>query len=137
MLELCSTSYFRLSGCGLWATSCFGKQTNAARRVVVVNQALCARTLKANRQLGAIQFDVLDELPGTPRDAYFEIVGVVSDSKMVACLMPMPEAFALHHIHIGGSDSGQDDRGSQIATDQRAAGDLERGLKCGSSEVDR
>jgi putative ABC transport system permease protein len=51
-----------------------------ARRVAVVNHTLVEKYFGQQDPIGQqIKFNVLDEIPVTPHDAYFEIVGVVSD----------------------------------------------------------
>jgi putative ABC transport system permease protein len=105
MLELCSASYFQTLGLRLVDGRLFSaNETNAAPRVVVVNQAFVRAHLEGQPAIGrGIKFDVLDELPGTPRDAYFEIVGVVSDSKNGGLFdAPMPEAFLPYTIYTLG-----------------------------------
>jgi putative ABC transport system permease protein len=51
-----------------------------ARRVAVVNETLVKSFFGQEDPIGhQIKFNVLDEIPEVPHDAYFEIVGVVSD----------------------------------------------------------
>jgi hypothetical protein len=53
-----------------------------SRRVAVVNTALVKSFFGDDNPIGRqIKFNVLDEIPETPHDAYFEIIGVVSDFK--------------------------------------------------------
>jgi putative ABC transport system permease protein len=52
------------------------------RAVVVVNQALARKFFENEDPIGKqIKFEVLDQVPDTPHDTYFEIVGVVSDAR--------------------------------------------------------
>jgi putative ABC transport system permease protein len=52
----------------------------SGRRVVVVNQTLAKSYFGDEDPIGRqIKFNVLDQIPPAPHDAYFEIVGVVSD----------------------------------------------------------
>jgi putative ABC transport system permease protein len=51
-------------------------------RVAVVNSTLVKTFFPAEDPIGRqIKFNVLDQIPETPHDAYFEIVGVVNDLK--------------------------------------------------------
>jgi predicted permease len=82
-VELCSEGYFQtlglhlLHGRLLTANDIF-----SARRVAVVNEKLARKYFAGEDPIGRqIKFNVLDEIPETPHDAYFEIVGVVSDSR--------------------------------------------------------
>jgi putative ABC transport system permease protein len=55
---------------------------STARRVAVVNSTLAKSFFGNEDPIGhQIKFNVLDEIPETPHDAYFEIIGVVSDLK--------------------------------------------------------
>jgi putative ABC transport system permease protein len=71
-----------------------------ARHVAVVS-ALLARTFFKNEDpIGqTIKFNVLDQLPQSPRDTYFEIVGVSADAKNQGLQdPPLPEAFVPYAI---------------------------------------
>src|SRR5262249_45089521 len=105
MVELCSESYFQTLELRLVDGRLLSPaEINAAGHVVVVNQAFVRAHFAGKSAIGrAIKFDVLDELPGAPRDAYFEIVGVVSDSKNAGLFdAPMPEAFMPYTIYTLG-----------------------------------
>ncbi len=53
---------------------------STARRVAVVNSSLVKSCFGNENPIGQqIKFNVLDEIPETPHDAYFEIIGVVSE----------------------------------------------------------
>jgi putative ABC transport system permease protein len=55
---------------------------SGARRVAVVNSALVKSYFGDEDPIGhQIKFNVLDQIPDTPHDAYFEIIGVVNDLK--------------------------------------------------------
>lgn len=48
----------------------------------MVNEKLATKYFGGDDPIGRqIKFNVLDELPESPRDAYFEIVGVIADSR--------------------------------------------------------
>jgi ABC-type antimicrobial peptide transport system permease subunit len=63
--------------------------------VAVVNQAFARAYFGNENPLGQeIKFNVLDQLPETPHDAYFEVIGMVTDFKNQGLLEPpTPEAF--------------------------------------------
>jgi predicted permease len=91
-----SESYFPalglqlLRGRLLSPTDVFG-----ARRVAVVNSTLVKSFFGDDDPIGRqIKFNVLDQMPETPHDAYFEIVGVVSDLKRFEPREPiLPQAY--------------------------------------------
>jgi putative ABC transport system permease protein len=65
-----------------------------ARRVAVVNEMLVKSFLGDADPIGRqIKFNVLDQIPGTPRDAYFEIVGVVNDLQSFQREPSAPQAY--------------------------------------------
>jgi putative ABC transport system permease protein len=68
--------------------------------VAVINQAFARTYFGSENPLGQkIKFNVFDELPDTPRDAYFEIIGVVTDFRNRGLLeSPSPEAFLPYTI---------------------------------------
>ena len=105
MLELCSENYFQTLGLRLVDGRLLSaNDVNGAERVVVVNRAFARANLPGRVPLGrTIKFDVLDELPRAPRNAYFKIVGVVSDSKNDGLFdAPLPEAFMPYTIYTVG-----------------------------------
>jgi ABC-type antimicrobial peptide transport system permease subunit len=105
MLELCSENYFQTLGLRLVDGRLLSAtDINAAEHVVVINQAFARLHFKDRAPLGRrVKFDVFDELPGTPRDAYFEVIGVVSDSKNDGLFdAPLPEAFMPYTIYVLG-----------------------------------
>jgi putative ABC transport system permease protein len=101
MVDLCSEAYFQTLGLGLLHGRALSEtDIDSARHVALVNQAF-ARTYFGNENpLGQkIKFNVFDELPGTPRDAYFEIIGVVTNFRNRGLLeSPSPEAFLPYTI---------------------------------------
>ena len=65
-----------------------------ARRVAVVNSTLVKTFFGDDDPIGhQIKFNVLDEIPDTPHDAYFEIVGVVSDLRSFQREPNAPQAY--------------------------------------------
>ena len=108
MVDLCSETYFQTLGVRLLrGRLLFVDDINSARHVTVVNETFARTFFGSENALGQrIKFNVLDEFPETPHDAYFEIVGVVSDFKNRSLLeQPAPEAFLPHSI-TGFGDRG-------------------------------
>ena len=121
-LDLCSEDYFQTLGLHLL----HGRLLNAndilsARKVTVVNGKLARKYFGDEDPIGRqIKFNVLDEVPDTPHDAYFEIVGIVSDSRtydfegglmvLRAPEMTLPQGFVPYSI------SGFGDRGIAMQT---------------------
>jgi predicted permease len=65
-----------------------------ARRVAVVNSTLVKTFFGDDDPIGhQLKFNVLDEIPDTPHDAYFEIVGVVSDLQSFQREPSAPQAY--------------------------------------------
>lgn len=66
-----------------------------ARRVAVVNRTLVKNYFGTDDPIGRqIKFNVLDEIPKTPHDAYFEIVGVINDFRNYGIQEPIyPQAY--------------------------------------------
>ena len=85
-VELCSEGYFQTLGLHLLHGRLLtDNDIFSARRVVVVNENLARKYFGGEDPIGRqIKFNVLDEIPETPHDAYFEIVGVVSNSRNYA-----------------------------------------------------
>jgi putative ABC transport system permease protein len=81
-LELCSEGYFRTFNIHLLRGRLLdAADISAARHVIVVNETLAHKYFEGEDAIGRqIKFNDLDQYPQSPRDAYFEIVGIVSDS---------------------------------------------------------
>jgi predicted permease len=79
--EACSESYFRTLGVRLLRGRLLSaSDISSARRVAVINQTLAAKYFQNEDSLGhQIKFNELDQIPTAPHDAYFEIIGIVSD----------------------------------------------------------
>lgn len=96
MVDLCDESYFPLFGLRLLRGQLISETDIASvRHVAVVNEAFATTYFGKENPLGQkIKFNVFDQLPGTPRDAYFEVVGLVTDFHNRGLLdPPLPEAF--------------------------------------------
>jgi putative ABC transport system permease protein len=95
--ELCSAGYFETLELQLERGRVLSESDIAsARRVMVVNETLARRFFPAEDPIGQrVKLNNFDEVPDTPHDAYFEIIGVVRDftnwdPRQPA---PLPEAF--------------------------------------------
>jgi putative ABC transport system permease protein len=96
MLDLCTESYFQTLDLGLLRGRLLSEtDIDSARHVAVINQAFARTYFGGENPLGQkIKFNVLDQLPETPHDAYFEVIGVVTDFRNQGLLEPpSPEAF--------------------------------------------
>jgi len=82
-VELCSEGYFSTLNLHLLRGRLLTEgDIQSARRVTVVSENLARRFFAGEDPIGKqIKFNVFDEIPETPHDAYFEIVGVVNDSR--------------------------------------------------------
>lgn len=82
-VEMCSEGYFSTVNLHLLRGRLLTDSDIAgARRVAVVNESLARRFFTGEDPIGKqIKFNVFDELPETPHDSYFEIVGVVNDAR--------------------------------------------------------
>jgi len=101
MVDLCSEGYFQTLGLQLLRGRLLSEtDINSARHVAVVNQAFARTYFPGEDPLGQkIKFDVFDELPETPHNAYFEVVGVVTDFRNRGLLEPPAhEAFLPYSI---------------------------------------
>src|SRR5262249_38077132 len=105
MVDLCSETYFETLGVRLLRGRLLSEaDIDSARHVAVINETFARTFFGSENALGQqIKFNVFDELPDTPRDAYFEVVGVVSDFKNRSLIeLPKPEAFLPHSITAFG-----------------------------------
>ena len=101
MLDWCSEGYFRTLGLHLMRGRTLSEaDVDSARHVVVINELLARTFFKDTDPIGqTIKFNSFDLVPGAPRDAYFEIIGIVGDAKNQGLRdSPMPEAFAPYTI---------------------------------------
>lgn len=121
-VEWCSEGYFQTLGLhllhGRLLTS---DDVFSAREVAVVNEKLARKYFAGEDPIGRqIKFNVLDEVPDTPHDAYFEIVGVVSDARnfdfQSGAPVLQPAGMAEPQGFVPYSVSGFGDRGIAMLT---------------------
>jgi putative ABC transport system permease protein len=101
VFQLCSEGYFPTLGLRLERGRGLTVEDIEGARHVAVVSALLARTFFKNEDpIGqTIKFNVLDQLPQSPRDTYFEIIGVSTDAKNQGLQdPPLPEAFVPYAI---------------------------------------
>jgi putative ABC transport system permease protein len=101
MVDLCSETYFQTLGLRLLRGRLLSESDiDSARHVAVINQTFARAFFGSEDPLGQkIKFNVFDLLPDTPRDAYFEVIGIVPDFRNRGPLQPpAPEAFIPHSI---------------------------------------
>jgi putative ABC transport system permease protein len=101
MIDLCGESYFQTLGIRLMRGRLISEtDIGSARYVAVVNQAFARAYFGSEDPLGQkIKFEVFDRLPGTPHDAYFEVIGMVADFRNRGLQeSPTPEAFLPYSI---------------------------------------
>jgi putative ABC transport system permease protein len=116
-VELCSDDYFRTLGLHLLRGRLLTESDMlSARKVAVVNEKLARKFFEGEDPIGRlIKFNVLDEIPETPHDAYFEIVGIVRDARnydfegdqpvLLSAEMAMPQGFLPYSISGFGDRS--------------------------------
>ena len=100
-LELCSEGYFQTLGFQATRGRLLSEtDIDSARHVVVINETLARKYFGNDDPIGhTIKFNMFDELPGGPKDTYFEIIGVVGDFKNAGLQdPPMPQAFLPYTI---------------------------------------
>ena len=101
MVDLCGEAYFQTLSLRLLRGGVLSEtDIDSARHVAVVNQAFARAYFGSENPLGQkIKFNIFDELPETPHDAYFQIIGVVADFRNRGLLEPpSPEAFLPYTI---------------------------------------
>jgi predicted permease len=116
-LELCSDTYFQTLGLHLLQ----GRLLNAgdiagARHVAVVNKKLAEKYFGGESAIGQqIKFNFFDKLPESPRDTYFDVVGIVNDTRSYdfedgATLVPLADDKTRPMMFVPASVSGFGDR---------------------------
>lgn len=128
MFESCSEGWFRTVGVPLVRGRLLSEtDIDSARQVAVINQTLARRFFGQEDPIGQkIKFNELDQAPDAPHDAYFEIIGIVADTKNEDLQQPtLPEGFVPYTVANFGR------RGILV----RTAGDPELMLKSVSQAV--
>ncbi|HEV2380752.1 MAG TPA: ABC transporter permease [Terriglobia bacterium] len=108
LFEPCSEGWFRTMGIPLVRGRLLSEtDVDSARQAAVINQALARRFFGQEDPIGQkIKFNALDQAPEAPHDAYFEIVGIVADTKKEDLQQPtMPEGFIPYTVASFGRRS--------------------------------
>jgi predicted permease len=96
-LDLCSDGIFRVLDFKLLKGRVLTPQDIAgARRVAVVSDTFARRFFPTEEPIGQrFKLNAFDRVPESPRDAYFEIVGIVSDTRTQGGLAepPVPQVY--------------------------------------------
>ncbi|HEY4933953.1 MAG TPA: ABC transporter permease [Terriglobales bacterium] len=101
MFQLCSEGYFQTMGRHLLRGRLLTESdVDAARPVAVVNDTLVKTYFGKEDPIGQkIKFKVLDEMPQSTKDQYFEIIGVIADAKNRGLQQePQPEAYLPYSV---------------------------------------
>jgi putative ABC transport system permease protein len=99
--QLVSEGYFQTLGHRLLRGRLLSESdVELGRRVALVNQTMVTKYFPSEGPIGrSIKFAMFDRVPESPRDAYFEIVGVISDAKNRGITEPVtPEAYLPHSV---------------------------------------
>jgi putative ABC transport system permease protein len=107
-VDLISEDYFATIGVPLVRGRLLtATEIDSVRKVAVVNKRLVHDFFADQDPIGrTIKFNVLDRIPGGPKDAYFEIVGVVGDVRNAGLEKDtMPEAYIPHTITTLAGDA--------------------------------
>ncbi len=113
MYQLCSEGYFKTMGRHLLRGRLLSEtDVDSARPVAVVNETLARTYFGKDDPIGQkIKFEELDRLPQSPKDQYFEIIGIVADAKNRGLQEAVePEAYLPYTI------TGAKERGILIRT---------------------
>ena len=83
MFQLCSEGYFKTMGRHLRRGRLLSEtDVDSARPVAVVNETLARTYFGKDDPIGQkMKFELLDRLPQSTKDQYFEIIGIVADAK--------------------------------------------------------
>lgn len=99
--DLCDQDYFKALGLNLLKGRILSAaDIDSAAHVIVINQALARTWFKGEDPIGkTIKFNLLDQVPDAPHNAYFEIIGIVSDMRNQGLRDPAtPEAFMPYSV---------------------------------------
>jgi putative ABC transport system permease protein len=106
-VELVDQNYLQTVGLQLIRGNFFSEaDVDSERKVIVVNRTLVHEFFGSSDPIGrTMKFNALDNLPSAPRNAYFEIIGVVSDARNDGFERSVaPEAF-LPYTLVPGEDN--------------------------------
>jgi len=83
LFQLCSEGYFKTMGRHLLRGRLLSEtDVDSARPVAVVNETLAHTYFGKDDPIGQkIKFELFDRVPQSPKDQYFEIIGIVADAK--------------------------------------------------------
>jgi predicted permease len=101
LVDLCSPGYFSTLGLNfLQGRLLSDEDINTARHVIVINEQLARNYFPNEDPIGkTVKFNMLDRQADAPHDAYFEIVGIIRDSKNQGVKeSTLPEAFVPYTI---------------------------------------
>jgi putative ABC transport system permease protein len=101
MFQLSSEGYFETMGRHvLQGRLLTESDVEAARPVAVVNETLVKSYFGKENPIGQkIKFNLFDEMPQSPKDQYFEIIGIVADAKNRGLQQGiMPEAYIPYSV---------------------------------------
>jgi putative ABC transport system permease protein len=122
-LELCSDTYFQTMGLHLQQGRLLtASDIASARHVAVVNEQLARKYFAGESVIGQqIKFNFFDQLPESPRDTYFEVVGIVNDTRSYdfddySSLVPLPTDRTRPIMFVPSSVSGFGDRSIAMRT---------------------
>ena len=99
--EMCSEGYFETLGRRLLSGRLLSQSdVDSARHVTVVNQTLARAYFRNENPIGKrIKFSSFEMYADWPRDAYFEIIGIIADAKNHGLQdPPRPEAYFPHTL---------------------------------------
>lgn len=101
LFDVCSEDYFKTLGLRLLRGRLLSaSDVDSGRLVAVVNQTFAQKYLSPSDPLGQkIKFNAFDQITEAPHDAYFEVIGVVSDMRNIGFRNPIqPAAFIPYTI---------------------------------------
>lgn len=113
LVQLCSEGYFATLGRPLVLGRLLSpSEVDSGRDVAVINQTLAHKFFGRENPIGQkIKFKRFDDLPEGPKNAYFDIIGVVADAKNRGLQEDvMPEAFIPYTV------TGEGERGILVRT---------------------
>ena len=101
MFQLCSEGYFKTMGRHVLRGRLLTESdVDASRPVAVVNETFVKTYFSKEDPIGQkVKLNLFDEMPQSPKDQYFEIIGVVADAKNRGLQQGiMPEAYIPYSV---------------------------------------